>query len=85
MFKELLKHKLAYSILLLGLLMFTFYFFAVWPNRVYQRTLILGFSLFYFLWGIMVHVKSKSINKRVVMEYLAVSLLIGSLLFLITL
>lgn len=83
--KEILKHKLAYGILLVALFTFTLGFFAVWPDRVRQRTLIIGFSFFYFIWGLVTHVKSRKLNQQVFMEYLATSLLVGVLLFLVTL
>jgi hypothetical protein len=82
---ELGRHKLAYFILLLGIGIFILYFFAVWPNRVYQRVLSGLFVGFYFLWGIMAHVKSNRLTPRVLLEYFAASLLIGTLLFLVTL
>ncbi|MFZ5437908.1 MAG: hypothetical protein ACOZAK_02550 [Patescibacteria group bacterium] len=85
MHREILKHKLAYGLLLVALLSFSLGFFAVWPNRTYQRSLIIGFSFFYFIWGLLTHVKSRRLNQQVFMEYLAVSLLIGVLLFLVTL
>lgn len=85
MHREILKHKWAYGILLVALLSFTFGFFSVWPNRVYQRTLVIIFSAFYFIWGLVTHVKSRKLNQQVVMEYLAISLLTGVLLFLVTL
>jgi hypothetical protein len=83
--KEILKHKLAYGFLLVALISFVFGFFTVWPNRIYQRMLIVSFSVFYFIWGLMTHVKSKRLTQQVFMEYLATSLLVGVLLFLITL
>ena len=83
--KEFFKHKWAYSILLLGLSLFTFYFFAAWPNRIFQRILVVAFAVFYFVWGVITHVKAKQINQRLVMEYLTISLLVGVLLFLVTL
>jgi hypothetical protein len=82
---EILKHKLAYFVLAVGILTFIFYFFAVWPNRLQQQLAIGSFGVFYFSWGIVTHLKSQKLNKRVVFEYLAVSLLISLLLGLVTL
>jgi hypothetical protein len=82
---EILKHKLAYGFLLVALISFVFGFFAVWPNRAYQQILIVSFSIFYFVWGLMTHVKSRRLTQQVFMEYLATSLLAGVLLFLVTL
>jgi len=81
---EIFKHKLAYGLLLVAILTFTLGFFAVWPNRIHQRILIVIFSVFYFLWGVMTHVKSRKFTNKVLSEYLATSLLVGVLLFLIT-
>ena len=82
---EILKHKLAYGFLLVALLTFGLGFFAVWPNRIYQRVLIVAFASFYFIWGLVTHVKSKRLTQQIFMEYLAISLLVGVLLFLVTL
>jgi len=82
---EILKHKLAYGFLLVALLTFGLSFFAVWPNRIYQRVLIVVFASFYFVWGLVTHVKSKRLTQQIFMEYLAISLLVGVLLFLVTL
>lgn len=81
---EILRHKLAYGLLLVALLTFTLGFFAVWPNRVLQRILVIGLSVFYFTWGLVTHVKSRRLTQYVFMEYLAASLLVGVLLFLVT-
>ncbi|MFH2118525.1 MAG: hypothetical protein ABII10_02220 [Candidatus Paceibacterota bacterium] len=78
------SHKFAYAILLIGIGAFLFYFYAVWPNRVAQRLSSLIFAIFYFFWGIATHIKTRHLTSRVVAEYFAVSLLIGLLLFLIT-
>lgn len=82
---ELGRHKIAYLVLLIGIAVFVFYFFAVWPNRVSQRILSGLFVSFYFLWGIISHVKSSRLTPIVLMEYFAASLLVGILLFLVTL
>ncbi|MCC6711500.1 MAG: hypothetical protein IT416_04090 [Candidatus Pacebacteria bacterium] len=82
---EILKHKWAYGFLLVALATFGLGFFAVWPDRVYQRVFIIAFSIFYFFWGLVTHFKSKKLTQPVFMEYLAISLLIGVLLFLVTL
>ncbi|MBT4124213.1 MAG: hypothetical protein HN981_00310 [Candidatus Pacebacteria bacterium] len=83
--REILKHKVAYGSLLIALLFFTISFFSVWPNRLMQRVLVVGLAVFYFVWGLTTHVKSKKLTQYVVMEYLAMSLLVGILLFLVTL
>jgi len=80
---ELLRHKLAYFILLLGVFTFIFYFFAVWPNRLLQRVASVAFVVFYFLWGVMTHVHTRRLTHKIFFEYLATSLLIGLLLLLV--
>ncbi len=85
MFKEISKHKFAYFTLAVGLLISTFLFMGVWPNRVLQRYVIVGCSIFYIGWGVITHLHAEHISKRVIAEYASVALLAGLLLFLITL
>lgn len=82
---EVTKHALAYTILVLGLSMIMFLFFAVWPNRIAQRYVILVLSSFYLFWGVIAHVKTEHLTLRVIAEYSAVSILGGMLLFFVTL
>jgi hypothetical protein len=84
MISELKQHKLSYSFLIIFLVISGFLFLAVWPDRRYQRYLILLMSTFYFLWGIVVHYKRDDLNMRVFFEYLGVSIFAGLLLFLVT-
>ena len=83
--QEFLKHKLAYIVLVLFLFLIAFLFLAAWPDIVYQRYLILMASTFYFFWGMINHFKEKKITKKIVLEYVGISVLAGSLMFLITL
>jgi hypothetical protein len=78
------NHKFAYFVLALGIGAFVFYFFSVWPNRIAQRLSSIIFSCFYFLWGIITHLRANRLNKRVFGEYFAVSLLVGIFLLLVT-
>lgn len=82
---EFSRHKLAYTVLILGILIFIFSFLGAWPNRLIQRVIILSMSVFYFLWGILTHFKTRTITRDVVFEYGSVSLLAFILLILITL
>ncbi len=82
---ELLKHKRAYLSLFIGLIILGLLFFAAWPRRDWQRIIALMLMTFYFLWGVVAHVKTETITKQVVMEYLAVSVLATLPLLLITL
>lgn len=82
---ELKKHKLAYLVLIAGILIFVFLFLGAWPDRWIQRLVVVAMSAYYFFWGILTHVKTSTITKSVVWEYGMVALLAGVLLLLITL
>lgn len=82
--KELARHKLAYLVLIGFLGMVGFLFIAAWPDRVYQRYLILVTAFFYFCWGLVTHFKSRRLTGPVVLEYLAVAVLAGAILLLVT-
>lgn len=84
MTQEILRHKLAYLVLIAFLVISGFLFLAVWPDREYQRYLALLMVTFYFFWGILTHFKSKELTKEIVLEYLGVSLLAGILLLFVT-
>lgn len=83
--RELLNHKLSYSALILFLSLAGFLFFAAWPDRSYQRYLIVFLSVFYLFWGVVVHLKRKELSSQIFLEYLGASVLAGSILYLITL
>lgn len=82
---ELLRHKIAYLILILGITVFVFMFLGAWPNRWQQRLVVLGISSFYFFWGLLTHFKTQTITKNVAWEYGMVAVMAGVLLLLITL
>lgn len=82
---ELKRHKLSYAILILFMGLVCFLFLAAWPDVIYQRYLILLMSVFYLFWGIVHHLKTNRLTKKVVLEYLGVAVLAGCLMFLITL
>ncbi|MBU0974910.1 hypothetical protein KKD03_04385 [Patescibacteria group bacterium] len=84
MIAEFKNHKIAYIILLIILFVFVLTFLHFWPDKSKQRIVVIAMSLFYFAWGVVVHTKSKYINSKVIFEYLAVSLLSGSILILLT-
>lgn len=83
MIKEVKTHKVAYFVLTLALLAFVLTFLHVWPDRTQQKLVTISMGIFYFIWGIVVHKKHKHINSRVILEYLAVSVLAVSLLLLL--
>lgn len=81
---ELLNHKLSYSALFAFLSISLFLYLAAWPDIVYLRYLSLLISVFYFFWGVLVHLKRKTFSKKIILEYFGVSFLVGLMLFLIT-
>ena len=81
---EITRHKYAYAILLVEMVMFTLLFLAAWPNLILQRLLILFMVGFYVLWGSITHLKADHFNDRIFWEYVGVAGLAGVLLFLIT-
>ncbi len=83
MMQEIKNHKIAYTVLITALVIFTVTFMHVWPDRPQQRMVVISMSAFYFLWGIVVHKNSRHINSKVVFEYLAISILAASLLLLL--
>jgi len=84
MLLELKKHKIPYTILVVGLLTGLALFLGTWPNVVQQRLVILGIGVFYFIWGVVSHVKTSYVTKQVVLEYLGVSVLGMVMLVLLT-
>jgi hypothetical protein len=82
--QELLRHRLAYIILGLGLVSFVAGFLLAWPNVVLQRLEVVILGGFYFFWGVVVHRTTGTISVRVVLEYFFVSVLACSLLLLLT-
>lgn len=82
---EIKNHWFAYLILCLGLALMGTAYIYFWPNREYQRAVIIGLGIFYFLWGVVTHFKSQKITLRVISEYFAISLLAGGLLYFLTL
>lgn len=81
---EIARHKIAYLILMAGLVVAVLSFLAAWPNSLIQRMIVLGMVLFYFVWGIVTHLQTHSLNRRIIEEYGAVALLAGALLLIIT-
>lgn len=81
---EFIHHKLAYIILVMGLLILSLVFIGVWPNRLYQRIVAVGIGVFYFAWGLVTHVHTLQLTKRVIYEYAAMAALAALLLLLVT-
>ena len=83
MIQEFKSHKVAYSVLLIVVLVFALSFLHAWPNRTMQKMISISMGVFYFLWGIVVHVKSDHISTKIVFEYFAMALLSVCLLLLL--
>jgi len=82
--KEITKHTLAYALLFAGFSMFLALFLAAWPDHVLQRIVIVSLVLFYFVWGVVTHVKTTAFTKHVALEYGAVAILGGIFLLILT-
>jgi hypothetical protein len=82
---QVVKHKFAYIFLLIGLSLFLIIFLGAWPNKVMQRFAVLGVMAFYTLWGVITHIHTETITKRVALEYVTAALFGGTLLLVITL
>ena len=83
MISEFREHPLAYGILAIGLVAFVVMFLHLWPNREYQQYAAVGLGIFYFIWGVSVHLHHKHIHRKVVFEYFAVATLATALLVLL--
>jgi hypothetical protein len=82
---EIVQHRLAYLILLGGMVFFVLAFMAVWPSRQGQRVLAAMMGGYYVLWGSLTHVKTRHFSSRVLGEYLGVAVLGVLALIFITL
>lgn len=83
MLSEFRKHQLAYSILLICLLVFVVAFLYVWPNKLWQHVITVLLACFYVIWGAVTHFKSAHFTWKILFEYLAVALLAASLIALV--
>lgn len=85
MFTELKRHPFSYLLLAMLLAIHLTLFYLAWPNLWIQRTIIVSNSISYFCWGIFTHLQHHHLQKKIVREYLAISLLAGGMLLLVTL
>lgn len=83
MIQEIKNHKIAYSVLALALLCFVVAYLQVWPDKQLQKVVVLCLGVFYFFWGVIVHKRMSHIHPRIVLEYLAISILAVLLLLLL--
>lgn len=73
--KKPVRNILDYLILTLIVsvaIIFTLYFNG---NKNYQQAVIVGLSILYIVWGIIHHLKEKTIQARIILEYVLFSLL----------
>ena len=82
--RELTKHTLAYTILVI-LLGVAFYCYVYWADTTQERQLItLAVTVGYFAWGIITHVTAEHITRQVIQEYAGIAVLGGLILLLLT-
>ena len=84
MMAEFSQHKLAYGLLVMGLVSLVVLFMAAWPSRFYQRLVICLIVLFYVIWGSLTHLRSAHLNRRIISEYLGLATLGGLIIWLLT-
>lgn len=84
MFSEINRHKIAYFILIMLLVLHVGFFLTMWPDKNGLRIASLSLAASYFCWGVFAHVKAQHINGRIVREYLFSALLAGAMLFFLT-
>ena len=83
MIQEFNNHKRAYIVLSSVLIGFVVLFLHLWPDRTQQKIALVALGVFYFLWGVVVHAQIGKINSKIVLEYLAVSILAVCLVLLL--
>ena len=74
------NHLLQYSILVL-IFLFSVPLLFIFTDFLPKISIILGLSLMYFLVGLVHHKEERNLNRTIILEYLAVSLLIFVVLF----
>jgi hypothetical protein len=77
--KKIINNRWQYFILIFLIVVHVSLFYALWPLRQLQQVVAISLGITYFIWGLF----TNDLNKRVVMEYLVVSLLASSMLYLI--
>ena len=73
-------HALQYSILIVIFLV-TIPLLIVFTDQLVRMAIILGLSLIYFLSGVLHHKEEGNLNKAIISEYFAISMLIFVVLF----
>jgi len=82
--RELISHKLTYTVLLLGLLTFVWLFIWAGQRLVIQRYIMISLGVFYILWGLVTHISSRRVTNLLILEYIVVGVLASASLLLLT-
>jgi len=75
MIKDVVKHKTDYGILALVSAIFIFFFVTNQSSSTKLFVASVIYSIFYFIWGILHHLKLHNLSRSIVLEYLLVSVL----------
>lgn len=81
--KELRKHWIEYLVLVIVVLLHAFLFTRFWPNKTAQQITAASLAGVYFLWGIIHHLLSGTMHRRIVLEYFFVSIFAASVLMML--
>lgn len=73
--QDVKKYKGSYSILAVVAMLYLASSYNLRNNPMFVLYLTLAFGLFYFVWGIVHHLTTKSLNSRVMLEYFLVTAL----------
>lgn len=74
MIRDILRHKLDYSLLLALATLYITLFLIYQNNARYLLVLTLAFGITYTMWGWFHHLRTRSLNSHVMLEYLLVSI-----------
>jgi hypothetical protein len=80
--RSLTSHLFDYCVLAAGAVVILLAFFMSWPDQMFQAVWAITFGIFYVGWGFWHHVRSDSADWPVVTEYLALGILITSILLI---
>lgn len=75
MLQDINRHKLAYSLLTLCAVVYLGLAYGLKDQPINLFFATVGFGLIYFFWGVLHHISTHSLTKRVVLEYLLVTAL----------
>ena len=83
MIREFQKHLAQYLALLFLLAIHLASFLAFWPNKTAQQIMAVSLGLTYFLWGYIHHLLTRSLHRRVMLEYFFVSIFASAVLIML--